>query len=322
MQNNNPMTKTKVVRSVLWLLLVVFILVNTECAIQAYKFTHFSKEGIKTERIHLSFQNKLKLLFTGVDNPRPKDDLLPADPYKTVIINSNVPLESWLIPTAKPFKGTVLLFHGYTSNKSALLERAAPLLENGYSCLLTDFMGSGGSGGNQTTIGFKEAEEVKDCYNYIEKTDSTHSPIYLLGSSMGAVAIMKAIKDDDLHPRAIIIECPFGTMYETICARFRMLHIPSFPMAGILLFWGSAENGFPGFSHNPTTYAKYIRCPVLLQYGAKDDRVTRTEIDNIFANITAPKKLIVYTHAGHDNYLITAKSEWIINTVSFLNSNN
>jgi len=313
------MSKRKYIKKGLWPLLVLFVLINIIAALQAYKFTHFSGGGVRTERINLTPIKKLELLFTGVDNPRPVNTIMPTVPYKTIVITSNVKMECWYIPAAHTAKGTVILFHGYTSNKSELLARSEIFLEKGYSCLLVDFMGSGGSEGNQTTIGFKEAQEVKDCYEYIKAKGD--QPIYLYGASMGAVAIMKAIKDYHITPKAIIIECPFGTMYQTVCARFHMLHVPTVPLAAILVFWGGIENGFWGFSYKPVDDAKNIHCPTLLQYGEKDDRVTRGETDAIYANLAGPKQLITYPLAGHDNYLDKCKNEWAQNVIDFLYRN-
>ena len=50
-------------------------------------------------------------------------------------------------------------------------------------------MGSGGSEGNETTIGYKEAEEVKSCYDYV--AGQGEKRIFLFGTSMGAAAILK-----------------------------------------------------------------------------------------------------------------------------------
>ncbi len=307
----------KTIRNLSWTLLLFCLAGNIIAAVHAYKFTHFTSGGVRTERLNLSFFSKVKLLFTGVDNPRPMNMETPSLPYTTIVLNSNVKIECWCIPTDQKAKGTVLLFHGYTSNKSALLNRANVFLQNGYNCVLTDFMGSGGSGGNQTTIGYYEAVEVKDVYNYIKNTGEPH--IFLYGSSMGAVAIMKSLKDYNLAPESIIIECPFGAMYKTVCARFDMFHVPRFPLAGMLLFWGSVENNFWGFSHNPTDYAKYIKCRTLLQYGEQDDRVTCSEIDNIYSNLKCPKKLIIYPQAGHDDYLAKCTDDWTRNVITFLN---
>jgi esterase/lipase len=309
----------KQLRTATWTILLIFLSVNIIAALHAYKFTHFSESGIRSERLNLTFSKKLELLFTGVDNPKPVNSVFPTGSYKTIVLKSNVNIECWYIACNTQAKGTVILFHGYTSNKSALLPKSEIFLKNGYNCLLVDFMGSGGSEGNTTTIGFKEAVEVKDCYEYIKSI--TTQNIYLYGSSMGAVAIMKAISDYQLTPNGIIIECPFGTMYETVCARFRMLHTPSFPLAGILVFWGGIENGFWAFSHRPVDYAKNIHCPVLLQFGEKDDRVTRKEIDDIYNNLQCPKQLMLYPFAGHDDYLTVSKQEWQDNTSSFLSAN-
>ena len=223
-----------------------------------------------------------------------------------------------MIPAAGKAKGTVILFHGYTACKSQELDRAEPLIRDGYNCLLVDFMGSGGSAANSTTVGFKEAEEVKDCFEYIKNTGEHN--VFLYGSSMGAVAIMKAINDYNIAPDAIIIDCPFGTMYETVAIRFRNLGVPPVPMAAILLFLGGLQNGFWGFSHNPESYAKNVHCPVLLQYGAKDDRVTRGEIDRIYANLGGRKRLVIYPLSGHDDYLVKNGTEWCGHVLGYLSS--
>ena len=176
-------------------------------------------------------------------------------------------MECWLL-TADSSKGTVIIFHGFGGQKSSMLDKAEIFLKMRYSTLLVDFMGSGGSEGSQTTIGFYEALEVKDAFEYIKSKGEKN--IILFGTSMGAVAIMKAEKDHKLSPSAIIIECPFGTMLQTVEARFKAMKVPAFPMASLLVFWGGYENDFNAFNHNPVDYAKQIYCPTLLLYGEKD----------------------------------------------------
>lgn len=64
-----------------------------------------------------------------------------------------------------------------------MLDKAEIFNQLGYSAFLVDFMGSGGSEGNQTTIGFLEAEQVKVSFNYI-KQSGEHN-IFIYGTSMG-----------------------------------------------------------------------------------------------------------------------------------------
>ena len=290
---------------------------NIVAFFHAYKFTHFvENNSIKTNTPEkLSTFDKVKTLFFGVNNPKPKNLKFPTQKYETIQLKSNKEIECWFIKNVNS-KGTIILFHGYGGEKSSMLDKSDEFIKQGYSTFLVDFMGSGNSEGNQTTIGFKESEQVKTAFNYI--ANSGEKDIYLFGTSMGAVAIMKCINDNKIKPKGIIIECPFGSMYKTVCARFNRMNAPTFPMAGILLFWGGTQNGFWGFSHNPTEYAKNINCPTLLLYGEKDKSVSRNEINEIFANLKGFKKLNVFKNTGHENYLIKNRVEWIKNIEKFI----
>lgn len=283
----------------------------------AYKFTHFTENNSEKTKSpeKLTSLEKIKTLFFGVNNPKPKNVKLPSQNYEVVKLKSNKEIECWFVRNEKP-KGTIILFHGYGGEKSSMISKSDEFIKLGFSTLLVDFMGSGNSEGNQTTIGFKEAEEVKTAFEYLVKTGEKN--IYLFGTSMGSVAIMKCINDNQIKPKGIIIECPFGTMYQTVCARFNKMNAPTFPMAGILLFWGGIQNGFWGFSHNPTEYAKKINCPTLLLYGEKDKSVSRNEIDKIYENLKGIKNLNVFKKTGHENYLIKNKVEWNKNITEFI----
>lgn len=307
----------KNIKRLLWIASVGFVLLNVVAFFHAYKFTHFSDEPVeKTEGPQkLSFGNKLKTLAFGVNNPRPENSSKPTTAYETIQLKEGIQTECWYIPAENP-KGTVVICHGYSGHKSSMLDKAEEFLKMGYNTLIPDFMGSGGSEGNTTTIGYKEADQVKMCYDYLRENGEEH--IFFFGTSMGAVAVMKAMDKYALAPQAIIIECPFGSMYKTTCARFKEMGAPTFPAAGLLLFWGGVQTGFWPFSHNPTEYAKSIKCPTLLLYGEEDSKVSQGEIDEIYQNLQGEKDLITYPNAGHENYLLQYKEEWIGDVEVFL----
>jgi uncharacterized protein len=300
-------------------LATIFVLMNVVAIFHSYKFTHFAdSKSLKTKDPRkLTTIQKVETLVFGVSNPRPQNKIVPGNDYQTIKLQSNREIECWSIAVENS-KGTVVLFHGFGGEKSSMLDKADIFRELGYNTFLVDFMGSGGSEGNQTTIGFLEAEQVKTCYDYL--TEKGEKNIYLFGTSMGAVAIMKSISDYGIDPKRIIVECPFGSMYQTVCARFETMRVPTFPMAGLLVFWGGLQNGFWGFGHNPTTYSKQLTCPTLILYGAKDEKVSREEIDEIFNNLKGQKTLKVYENAGHENYLTKYKYEWTLDVQQFLKS--
>jgi uncharacterized protein len=309
--------KNKILKRIIKTTIFIFILMNIVAFFHAYKFTHFSTTAVSKTKSpdKLSLLDKIKTGLLGVDNPRPQNTKVPTQIYETVTLQSNKKISCWYIK-ADSAKGNVIIFHGYSGEKSSMIDKSDEFLKLGYNTMLVDFMGSGASEGNQTTIGFKEAEEVKSAYEYL--INKGEKNIYLFGTSLGAAAIMKAVSQYNLTPKGLIIECPFGSMYEKTCARFNNMKIPTFPMAGLLVFWGGVQNGFWAFSHKPTNYAKKINTPTLLMYGSKDKNVSRNEINTIFENLKGEKQLKLYANAGHENYLIKYKENWIEDVSSFL----
>jgi alpha-beta hydrolase superfamily lysophospholipase len=306
-------------RKLFYSLFATFLLINVVAAMHAYKFTHFNgaARGSRTGTpASLSFGQRIETLFLGIKNARPQNNALPQVPFETVHFSAGGNrIESWWLPVTNP-RGTVIIFHGYLGEKSGMLNKAYVLRTAGYNTLLVDFRGSGGSEGNSTTLGFWEAEEVGAAYDHILK--KTTGPIYLYGTSMGAVAILKALSESNLQPAGIVLECPFGSLYQTVAARFRNMGVPAFPMAGLLLFWGGAENGFWAAGHNPARYAGSVRCPALLLWGREDASVSAAETRAIYTALKGPKMLKIWEGMGHQDYLRKEPQAWPATVLGFL----
>ncbi len=149
---------------------------NIVAIFHSYKFTHF--EDSKTEKtkapLKLNIAQKISTLIFGINNPRPINHKIPTTEFETINLNSNKKIECWSIKTNNP-KGTVIIFHGYGGQKSSMLDEAEVFRKQGFNTFLVDFMGSGGSEGNQKTIGFLEAEEVKTCFEYLSSKEGKTS---------------------------------------------------------------------------------------------------------------------------------------------------
>ncbi len=306
-------------KRILWILATGFVAINVISFFHAWKFTHFDPDI--TERTkdakELSILSKVNVLFTGVDNPRPVNKKLPTSPFTSVKVESSELLDCWYIP-ADSATATMIMFHGFAGEKSSLIERADEISKLGYNVLLVEFAGSGGSEGNSTSIGYHEAAQVKDVFDYVKQ--NYPGEILLFGTSMGSAAILKAIDDYQFNVKGIILECPFGFLYKTVDARFEMMNVPSFPMSYVLCFWGGVINGYWAFSHNPATYAKGVSSPVLLLYGQQDERVTQEETDLIFENLKGTKTVKNYSGAGHDVFIESNRELWAKDVGGFLSS--
>ena len=299
-------------------LITLFILVNIITAFNAYKFTHFYNPEDVAVNHNKTGYDKLKDILFGINVAKKASTSPTGTTFETVYLNTkdSIKLQGWYSKSTGTSKGTVLLFHGHGSRKSAILAESDEFIKLGYNTFLLDFRAHGNSEGNVTTIGYYEGEDVKLAYDYIKGKGEKH--IILWGISMGAAAITKSIYDFNLQPEKIILEMPYGSILMAAEGRIKMMHLPAEPLATFITFWGGVEHGFWAFNMQPSKFAEKIKCPVLLQWGLKDPRVTRGEIDEIYANITAPKKLVIYNTAAHESLCEKETEKWTTEVNKFL----
>ena len=305
----------------LLLLLTAFAALNAVAFFHAWRFTHFTNESgtHSPNPEQLAPGQKLWLLLTGIRNPKPQDGPKPSFPVETVRITSpNGALEAWYArPDSGRARGTVALFHGYTSSKSHLTHEAGYFRLLGYNVLLVDQAGNGNSAGFRTTVGYREADDVAAAVRYLH-TQHPADSLVLYGVSMGAVAILRAEAELGVRPSANILECPYGNMRQTAYNRFASMHVPGFPMADLLVFWGGVQNGFWAYSLNAEHYATQIHTPTLLLWGTADLRVTRAETDAIFGHLAGPKARHDFPGVGHEPYWQRYSADWEQQTRGFL----
>jgi alpha-beta hydrolase superfamily lysophospholipase len=301
-------------------IVIIFVLLNVIVAFHAYKFTHFYNNGeisVKKTEEKTGWDKAKEILF-GINAEKKKNDVTTDSTFKTVYLKTkdSLKLEAWYI-AADSSNGTVLLFHGHGGNKSGIIKEAESFNKMGYNTLLVDFRAHGNSEGNTCTIGYNETEDVKLAYDYIK--NSGEKNIVLWGISMGASTITKAVKDYQLEPRKVILEMPFGTIKDAVIGRVKMMGMPPQPIATLLTFWGGTEHGFWAFGMKPQEFVSAIKCPVLLQWGKNDLRVSRSEEEILFKNITnTNKKFVVYENTGHESICKKETAKWEAEVAVFL----
>ncbi len=298
--------------------IVLFILVNIITAFHAYKFTHFYDYGevtVKKQEDKSGWDKTNEALF-GIKAAKKQNETADSA-FENVYLTtkSGLKLQGWYVPVDSS-KGTVLLFHGHGGTKSGVKKEAEEFRKMGYNTFMIDFRAHGSSEGNTCTIGYNESEDVKLAYDFI-KTKSEKN-IVLWGISMGAATITKAVSDYDLQPAKIILEMPFGSILAAAEGRIKLMHIPPEPLATLITFWGGVEHGFWAFNMKPSEFAKKISCPVLLQWGQNDPRVSRKEIDDVYGNISTAKKLVVYENSGHESLCKKENEKWVTEISAFL----
>lgn len=320
-----PFTVKKILKRTGYTLLTLFVLLNVLAAIQAYHATRFynNQTIFKLPPKHINEMSLSEKIGAGLFGVKMPKNLVVDSLH---IQHSKIPIKTedsltifcwyaaWINYNLKyyiPSKGTIIMFHGHGSSKSGVIAEAEAFYTLGYNVLMIDFRAHGESDGNVCTIGYEETKDVKAAYDYIAKTGEKN--IVLWGISLGASAIIKTLHDySDVKPSKIILEMPFGSLYGAVKGTLRNNHVPVQPIAAMLTFWGGIEHGFWAFNMNPQDYAKDVHCPVLLQRGANDIRVTEEETQAIYKNLAASDKTLVeYADCGHQSLYKKDSAKWV-----------
>jgi alpha-beta hydrolase superfamily lysophospholipase len=305
--------------------LVTAILLNAVAYFHARSMLHFAGAGERTRPPEqLPWYAKAKVLLVGIDLPRPQNRELPPDLASSVTTHrfstaDQVELEAWWAPVETE-RGVVILFHGYASTRSALLDEARAFGRLGFSTLLVDLRGHGGSSGGWTSIGYYEAADVGAAVAHVRRDLGRASPPILYGQSMGAVSIVRAVSTDSAVASAVIVEGLYDEMFNAIRNRFRAMGLPPFPLAELLGFWGGVQMGFPAHRHNPADYARSIAVPVLMLHGGDDPRATRAQAGRVFERLGGPKRFVEFPGARHGSLYRVAPERWIEAVEPFLAS--
>ena len=245
-----------------------------------------------------------KAALLGVELPRPVNKTDPSAiglPFTTRTFQGakGEKIEAWVLPTDTAPLGTVITFHGHAGSKESLMSVSATLHRWGWKVWMVDFYGSGGSSGQETSIGWFEADDVRAAFEEVQK-DSSGQRVVLYGSSMGAAAVMRSVAVHELSPHGVILECPFDRLRTTVASRFKREGAPTFPMLDLILFWGGVQSGFNPYEHNPVNYAKRIRCPSLLMQGDRDLTISVEESLSIAGALGKECHLRMFTSLGHE----------------------
>ena len=132
----------------------------------------------------------------------------------------------------------------------------------------------------------------------------------LYATQMGAVAVLRAVSKCGVHADALIIESVFDRMLSTVQNRFEKMHVPAFPCAQLLIFWGGHQAGFNAFDHNPLDYARDVRCPALFLHGSADTRAKPSEARRVFAAVSASKRFREFNGLGHESAADRFPAQW------------
>ncbi|NOK19368.1 alpha/beta hydrolase [Corallococcus carmarthensis] len=164
--------------------------------------------------------------------------VLPADfgsaREVTLRTDDGVELRGWYLPSRN--KAAWVLAHGLSQTRMDLLPEARVLRDGGYGVLLFDLRAHGQSGGETSTWGDKERQDVRAALAYVRaQPDVDPARVGALGFSIGSAAVAEvAAKDPQVA--AVVLLSPFNTLRLAAAYDFRRFGVVT-QTGALVPFW-------------------------------------------------------------------------------------
>lgn len=207
----------------------------------------------------------------------------------TITAKDGVVLQAWNIRPAHANGDAVILLHGKSDNRAAMLGPAEMLLRHGYAVLLPDARAHGASGGDLATYGIEENDDIRRWFDWLQRTQAPHC-IDGLGNSMGAALLLESLKTERGYC-AVVAESSYASFREASYDRIgqwfgtgpwigRTLLRPMIGFGFVYVRW---RYGVDLRQDDPTAAVADSHVPVLLIHGLLDKNLPAKNSEIILA---------------------------------------
>ena len=261
-------TRNTILTIVILLLLAILAVVAIS-AYQGYSLLHPEKKDIETFSSNIVPEYR-DISFKGIDK--------------------KIVLQGWLFQT-KNSDRTVIIAHSYRKNRLEFgiqtIDMIKFFMNKGYNVFTFDFRNSGKSGGEVSTLGYYEKDDLLAAISYIKQQGSKH--IVLLGFSTGAsTSILAAAESTDVD--AVIADSPYSDLGSYLDGSFnKKTHLPAFLFNKTVLISMEILGGIDTANASPMNSLKELSPAWLLLIHGQGD--TEIPVDNSRRLYTAYSKL-------------------------------
>jgi uncharacterized protein len=171
-------------------------------------------------------------------------------PYEDVSFSApdGVPLKGWWVP-APESRRTVVLVHGLNRSRIEMVKKVPFLHKLGWNALLFDLRHHGDSGGNVSTFGFFEKQDVHAATAFARAR--APGPVVLWGVSLGGASVTLAAAEDP-GVAALICDSSYRSLRDTVAHHLSLFRgfrwwlrvVPSWPVTSEVVYWIGRRGGF------------------------------------------------------------------------------
>ncbi|MFW6020823.1 MAG: alpha/beta hydrolase [Guyparkeria sp.] len=192
-------------------------------------------------------------------------------------------LAGWWLP-GHGTRGSVVVAHGWGTNRETMLPLARSLQAEGWHVLLFDMRNHGESDPDDYSSMPRFAEDIEASVDWIRAQPGIgEAPVALLGHSVGgAAALLAASRRDDIA--AVVSLSTFAHPADMMRRWLRWKKLPFFPVGWYVLRYVERVIGHRFDSIAPIHTLPRAQCPVLLVHGRDDPVIPVADAERLHAH--------------------------------------
>ncbi len=261
------------------------------------------------------------LLYRIVSPSRSRAEINIKDfPGRPEVVSFTVPgvgpRDGWFFPGLKTAP-TIILCHGYQSDRGELLTLVTALQDNQYNVFLFDFAGHGASTGF-TTFGYREAEELHGAIAAMAKrNDVDRNRFGLWGANLGGYASI-AVAARDSRVRALAVDSVYDQPEEMVRLQVQHSGLSALPLMERTVIFAFRLLNY-SYRREPPLSARLGRLQGIfkLYITANDEPQLAQYTHELFARSPEPREQVILLKGNYAGMLDEEKRVYENRIVSF-----
>lgn len=179
---------------------------------------------------------------------------------------------------------------------------AKPYKDAGCNVLVIDPRGHGESDGKYTTMGVKDAADVKNWAVFLHD-ELKNDEVILHGICIGSCACTLAASRPDFpkYVTKIVVEGIYAKFYESFKQHMIVDKHPVFPVAQEVFYLCKKHSGVSVRESAPIRFIQKVQTPILFLHSKKDLFSLPKRAQDVYDKCRAPKKLVWFEKGSHSH---------------------